>query len=73
MRKCRIDITVNTINDRTIRYLLVSLALLVGIPIFVIPTFVANDYNIYIPVVAMAMVYGTIISYIIVTNYKYKV
>ena len=50
-----------------------SLALLVGIPIFVIPTFVANDYNIYIPVVAMAMVYGTIISYIIVTNYKYKV
>lgn len=63
----------NTINDRTIKYLLVSLALLVGIPLFVIPTFVANDYNIYAPVVAMAMVYGTIISYIVITNYKYNV
>ena len=68
----RIDVTVSAINDRTIRYLLVSLALLVGIPLFMIPTFVANDYNIYAPVVAMAIVYGTIISYIIITNYKYN-
>jgi hypothetical protein len=69
----RIDVTVETINDRTIRYLLVSLALLVGIPLFVIPTFAANNYNIYAPIVAVTMVYGTIISYIIVTNYKYNV
>jgi hypothetical protein len=69
MRKCRID-TVNTINHTTLRYLLVSLILLVGIPLFAIPTLVANGYNVYGPIAAMAIIYGTIISYVIVTNYK---
>jgi fatty acid desaturase len=62
----RIDVTVETINDRTIRYLLVSLALLVGIYLFVMPTFAANNYNIYAPIVAMAIVAMAIVAMAIV-------
>jgi hypothetical protein len=62
---------VNTRSDRTIERLLLCLALLVGIPLFVMPTFATNNYNIYVPVVAMTIIYGTIVSYIIVTRHTY--
>jgi hypothetical protein len=61
----------NIRNNRTRRYFLLPLLLLVGIPLFVMPTFAIN-YNIYVPVVAVVIIYGSIISYNFVTIYKYN-
>jgi Ca2+-dependent lipid-binding protein len=60
----------DTEDNKTRKNLSIAVALLVGMPLFVLPTFIGNGYNISVPILVTIIICCMVILHIIITRYK---
>jgi nucleoside recognition membrane protein YjiH len=60
------------IGDEERKNLSIAIALLVGIPLFMIPTLIRNGYNISVLFLAMTIIYGITILYAVIVRHRYN-
>jgi glycerol-3-phosphate acyltransferase PlsY len=66
----RIDVVMDTGDSKTRKNLSIAIALLVGIPLFMLPTFIGNGYEISNLVLVTITTYCIVILFIIIKRHK---